>query len=70
MDVDELLQSAWTAVEKAGIPEESRETGFKEAAAFLRASPNLASELPKKPEAAQTARRGAPTDTVATQDTR
>ena len=42
MDVDELLQRAWAAVEKAGVPPEVQGVALKEAIAFLRdgAEPN------------------------------
>lgn len=36
MDVEELLQTAWTAVKKAGLPESLQEVAFKEAVAYLR----------------------------------
>jgi hypothetical protein len=38
MDVEELLSRAWSAVEKAGIPDELHELAFKEAINFLLAS--------------------------------
>lgn len=36
MDVDELIERAWKAVEKAGVPEPVQGVGFKEAINFLR----------------------------------
>ena len=38
MDVNELLATAWAAVEGAGVPKELHETAFKEAVAYLRES--------------------------------
>lgn len=36
MDVDELISQAWSAVEKAGVPESVQGVAFKEAVDFLR----------------------------------
>jgi len=36
VDVDELIQKAWKAVEKAGVPATMQNDAFKEAVAFLR----------------------------------
>jgi hypothetical protein len=36
MDVDQLLQKAWKAVEKSGVPESLYGVAFKEAADFIR----------------------------------
>jgi len=38
MDVDDLLQKAWKAVEKSGVPESLYGVAFKEAADFIRTS--------------------------------
>jgi hypothetical protein len=63
MDVDELLLRAWTAVEKANIPEKLQETAFKEAVAFLRGSADPASELPNKSRVAHATQRAPQADT-------
>lgn len=38
MDVDELLSSAWAAVESSGVPESLQAIAFQEAVSFLRAA--------------------------------
>jgi hypothetical protein len=58
MDVDELMLKAWTAVEKAGIPDNLCELALKEAIDFLRAGDKTGAGLPGHSNPAAPAKDG------------